>query len=97
MFKNDEFCRRLVALALGGYSPGREKEWGQTCLDLGILSSPSPQSTERESTPEPEPEPAVGDPYLRAAFVFLACHASRVSRQPGDGGAILLIFDRFFD
>jgi hypothetical protein len=86
---------RLAALALGGYSPGREKEWGQTCLDLGILTAPhggsgtpehqqTQQQTQQDEDPAP---PAVADPYLRAAFVFLACHATRASSGSTVGGS----------
>lgn len=86
---------RLAALALGGYSPGREKEWGQTCLDLGILSFPrrgnTPGHQHRTALDEDAVQGEVSDPYLRAAFVFLACHATHTSsaeagKRTGHGG-----------
>lgn len=80
---------RLAALALGGYSPGREKEWGQTCVDLGILPAPhtadTPEHAHHTDQQEGAMQQAVSDPYLRAAFVFLACHATYTSS--GETGA----------
>lgn len=78
---------RLAALALGGYSPGRETEWGQTCVDLGILAAPrrsgTPQRLHYAQEEQDAMQGAVADPYLRAAFVFLACHATHMSSLEG--------------
>jgi hypothetical protein len=38
----DRASLRLAALALGGYSAGREAAWRMTCIELGV---PSPEHT----------------------------------------------------
>jgi hypothetical protein len=72
---------RLAGLALGGYTgtPNTQqmKQWQETCEALGVLVD-----SRRDTQPVADTTQGqfVDDPYIRMAFLFLACHATGAGR-----------------